>query len=363
MRRICFVVLLIATNICFGGNRKISVIYNSLPDLEDLTAYMTKSGYDLYMVAEMSQMEYVNKSVTVKYRFDSYEQLYDQIKKEINEKLLKNGDSLFLNIQTHGHPGTDKEQTHPILQPNSQGVFITEDVFVSLRDLLKNNGIKMVILDGSCFSGNALTLSTPNACVITSQSRVNETNRCGGGEDGTFLQYFWHQVYENKIKNKKINIEELFLKIRKDKNKFLNSSKTWVSDQPQISTKSGIMARDLLEPVMAVLYDFDFKFPVNNYQVSDRTKKKIKELAGKITQYKECKKKERDEYGLRKEMELFKDNEKVASNKKYVKFKEDDTKNTKLKKSLYDDISVLENNIYFDVYQQDKENPCYLFDL
>ncbi len=127
------------------------------------------------------------------------------------------GEKILININTHGAPGMGS--LHRVLM--ADGNFFFTDKLLNLRDAIKEagNGIKLGIIDASCYSGASLELADENTCVIT-------------GADANFVST---NTFGNKISSALTpgdSMEGLFLRVR--------PQSTWgYGGSPQISTTAG----------------------------------------------------------------------------------------------------------------------------
>lgn len=147
----------------------------------------------------------------------------EKIKDLILKKQLKKGDEFLLIIQTHGKEPVKNKKYHDVYLANDS--FISTGKFKDLADLLKENHIKMGVIDMSCFGGASLQISNPNTCVMSLSSPTTTA---------LFDQY---NYYINEIKAG-VSLEQVFLNGRmKDPNpKF-----------PEISTQKGMDLTELFK--------------------------------------------------------------------------------------------------------------------
>lgn len=160
---------------------------------------------------------------------------------------LKSGDQLMIVIDTHGAVPQPGEKTHSIAFANGAAVNLktlngaktfSMDNLEELVALASKNGVKLALIDLSCFSGNTLKIAAPNTCVISStgekqygymEVRKNPEEKAS---DTTFGGRFLQGLKKGQ------NLEDVFLKARAA----TNSS----PDFPMISTDTGKMIKDLI---------------------------------------------------------------------------------------------------------------------
>ncbi|MNJ90994.1 hypothetical protein D3C87_86370 [compost metagenome] len=145
----------------------------------------------------------------------------DSYIRQINDGTLKKDDQLLVSIMTHGWLQEGKEVTHKISTTDKE---VDLDKLKKLRDLAEAKGVKLGILDMSCFSGATLKLGSDKTCVLS----LATEDKVGYTTASEKLGYFMTPGS---------NLEEAFLKSRKDP-KVINPG------QPQISTKAGRRVMD-----------------------------------------------------------------------------------------------------------------------
>ena len=165
---------------------------------------------------------------------ENFEKQLDDLKKRIlgapGFKPIVTGDQLMLMIDTHGSPKLDNELTHSVST-------LTEptklDGLQELIDLAEKKGIKLAIIDHSCYSGNILNLDFKSSCMMTSATH----NNFGFSDYGTGFS-FNLQYSIRKEKTKKVSIEDIFLQSRITKRD---------SAQPLINTEAGLKTFQFLK--------------------------------------------------------------------------------------------------------------------
>ncbi|MGZ3808672.1 MAG: hypothetical protein ACXVCE_11345, partial [Bacteriovorax sp.] len=95
---------------------------------------------------------------------------------------LKSGDQLLLIMDTHGAMNTPNEKSHSVslsataaldLKTLSGAKTVSMDEFEKLFTIASSKGVKLALLDLSCFSGNTLKISNKNTCVISATGENN----------------------------------------------------------------------------------------------------------------------------------------------------------------------------------------------
>lgn len=107
-----------------------------------------------------SMTNYSNKSFGAK---EAQAEIDGYIKR-IESGDLKKGDQLLVSVMTHGWQKTEKESTHLISTTDGT---MSLDGLEKLRDIAEAKGVKLAIMDLSCYSGNTLKLATAKTCVIS----------------------------------------------------------------------------------------------------------------------------------------------------------------------------------------------------
>lgn len=147
------------------------------------------------------------------------------------KKLFKAGDKFILSINTHGQPKTEKEISHTIeLQDGN----ISLDRFNYLLKYLADDGVKVALLDTSCYS---------QASFNYLQYQFLKDKVCIVGADST--NYTGDAIFPTSLLQnleKGLSIEEIFLKSRTSVN----------ASSPNISTDRGLKVNELIHELNAV---------------------------------------------------------------------------------------------------------------
>ena len=204
----------------------------------------------------------------------------------IEEKLkkLKKGDQLLLIMDTHGLKNSSNEITHSIITSPADGArFASMDEFEKITSLAEEKGVKLALIDLSCYSGNTLKLRKKNICIITTtgENQLGYADILGTAKNK--LMSFEGRFLNGMKKGE--NLESLFLKSRKD---------SQFQDFPMISTETGLLMNDLILKMLTPYltynienkYDFSTSYDSKNWPEAlcktqnefSEIKKRIKEI-------------------------------------------------------------------------------------
>lgn len=142
-------------------------------------------------------------------------QQVEKYKQQIRNGSLKAGDQVLIKIATHGGQMKTPYANHSVAATDGQ--YNTAEL-AALRDLAESKGIKLAIIDNSCYSGTTLALGTDKTCVISAAN----TNV---GYENAGLQI------TSKMQVGK-NLEQIFLEARQGPEGLSPGA-------PQISTEAG----------------------------------------------------------------------------------------------------------------------------
>lgn len=128
---------------------------------------------------------------------DTYEEKISRYEKKILDGDVKSGDKILLMIDTHGSPSSEDE-THKISTIGYNTVSI--DRLQRLINLAEEKGVKLAIVDASCYSGNTLNLKSKKTCIMSAASAesIGSTS--------------WNEKFSENLKKGR-NLEEIFLKL------------------------------------------------------------------------------------------------------------------------------------------------------
>lgn len=196
------------------------------------------------------------------FKKENYEKLIKEMISKIESGQLGNGDQLMITIDTHGAKNKG-EKTHDIALSSGSitnyetllGVdTVNLDDLEKLIELANQKGIKLAVIDFSCYSGNLLNIKNDNICMISATSPdfpswtgINET---------FFSTTTWSfsDKFINSLKKGK-NLEDLFLTS-------MENSIAERPDFPMISSPEG-------QVIHAMLYDQLKPFLYNNSEFKD----------------------------------------------------------------------------------------------
>ncbi len=157
---------------------------------------------------------------------------------------IKAGDQIMVLINTHGSLKSDQTNTHflaagaaeaGINLQNLSGAdkLVNVDGLKELTALANKNGIKLAIVDFSCYSGNTLNLANENTCVVS------------GAGSKHFSYATFGPNFINKMKSGK-SLESVFIEARSSQND---------NSYPMISTPEGLEINNLVyEHITPYLY-------------------------------------------------------------------------------------------------------------
>lgn len=176
---------------------------------------------------------------------DNYKKNIAELIRQIKDGELKAGDQLMLLIDTHGSVNRGNETTHSIAMSygeatdlkNLSGAKIASvDQVEDLVKIANEKGIKLALLDFSCFGGNTLKIAAPNSCVISASGEKQYAYaEIRKPEDTSRAATFGAKFFQNMKPGK--NLEELFLDSREG---------TMSADFPMISTETGKLVNQLI---------------------------------------------------------------------------------------------------------------------
>ncbi len=203
---------------------------------------------------------------------EGFKDSLSEITKKLNEGTLKKNDQLMLIVDTHGvEGGQNGQRSHDIVLSNKVGAQGTQtfsmDRLKPIMDLAHQKGVKLAIIDNSCYSGNTQALNDKQTCLISSAGSAHPA--FGGGQKIFFFNYSTHfsGKFYDKMKSGK-NLEEVYLNARKSSDN---------PDFPMISTPEGQVAEaELYELITPYLY---FNYKNKNDFDSMYNRKKIDQIS------------------------------------------------------------------------------------
>jgi hypothetical protein len=130
---------------------------------------------------------------------------------------IKKGDQVLVVIRAHGEPLLPARRSHRV--SFGDGYMLDTIDLRQYFNKFRKEGVKVALLDGSCYSGNSTELASAGACVISSQNRYNIGNiyHIDPLPDTPWTFYdFDHSLNKALASNQGNNLEEIFLQARKD---------------------------------------------------------------------------------------------------------------------------------------------------
>lgn len=240
-----------------------------------------------------------NKIPKAKNLGDFTEENYYSMVKEMIRKIesgeLQAGDQLMVNIDTHGEKiSKGGETTHHIrfttaTSKNSKnwrslGTLGSLDSMKKLVELAGDKGVKLAIIDASCFSGNLLNIKNDKVCLIST------TGTDQYGYSGTNSILSARSTFSGKLISnykKGTNLEDAFLRARESSN---------LPDFPMISTPEGRAVNDLIYKMISPyltysyenLHDFKEMYATNSSEFENQVcqfNQNQKQLMDLLNQY------------------------------------------------------------------------------
>jgi hypothetical protein len=213
-------------------------------------AFTSKSQVDIVLNGGHSTTENIIDNSFPKalhrsgFTLTDYNQSIERYKKMLSNNQIKTNDQLMIVIDTHGFEKNYQYKTHRIA--TSAGVpkdktayeestLVDLDQLAELTKLAKKKGVRMAIIDESCYGGNSQALADENTCVISSSD-----------PDHVTFNSFDNLFLKNLLQEK--NLEDAFINARKN-----DIAPTF----PMISTDAGKFISDLLYEKMSPYLFFD----------------------------------------------------------------------------------------------------------
>jgi hypothetical protein len=175
----------------------------------------------------------------------TYSEALQSILEDIKNNKIKSGQQILIVLETHGEdPKNDaaKKSTHYIATNETivngtkfSGPKVDTAELQKIIDAAALAKIKLGIIDNSCYSGNTLKLSAPNACIISSTGTNNYALASNPFKDSASspkkdLNVFADELSGDLAVHQSKNLEELYLASR---------SKSIGADFPSINTEAG----------------------------------------------------------------------------------------------------------------------------
>ena len=199
---------------------------------------------------------------------ENLEKALSPLEEDLFNQKFEPGSQVMIVINSHGSAKMVSDKSHQIalkggaatdLKTLKGAQAVSLDILEEVIQRATEAGVKLAILDFSCFSGNTQKLANPNVCIISStgenQYSYNEIRDPGDTDPfTTFSSRFLTQMRPGK------NLEEVFLSAR------LGSI---APDFPMISTESGKMVDDLLYKIMSPYLVYNVKAHDDFYKSYD----------------------------------------------------------------------------------------------
>jgi hypothetical protein len=181
----------------------------------------------------------------------------------INSLSLKKGDQFILIVNGHGVPRQPGKQAHLVAFGDKS--FLDMEGISKNIEALTQAGVRVAVIDESCYSGNTIDLSSTGACVISAQNRFNYSRTISLVVDSYALfsdHDFPHELRMAMAESKGDNLEDVFLKARRNLDSFfphmsdlpssvgnLIDELHYGNDLPEISSWEHLALRDYWDEV------------------------------------------------------------------------------------------------------------------
>jgi hypothetical protein len=203
---------------------------------------------------------YVNANNLGRFNEDNYNKAILEMIEKIESGQLKSGDQLMVVVDTHGSRKKN-ERTHSVASSEIKATFsLREKIMLSLDKLedltilASSKGIKLAILDFSCFSGNLLNIKNDKVCLIsatgpdqyayTGSSNFILFNHLIMSKPDGFTSQFIASLKAGQ------NLEDLFLNARLGDD---------IPDFPMISTNEGRFVNEVIYNLLTPYLIFNGK--------------------------------------------------------------------------------------------------------
>lgn len=166
----------------------------------------------------------------------------EQLSRQIDQD-MKPGDQLLVVVDTHGarkRAAESSEKGHKVETEDPDNPFDVK-ALAQLQARAKAKGVRLAIMDMSCYSGNTLDLADGNTCVIAASSA-----------DSVAFSDFAPNLFSKLQKDR--SLEDSFLKARL----------ATPYGQPKISTQADQIANAALQSV-----ESNVRFDINDLQCTD----------------------------------------------------------------------------------------------
>jgi len=178
-------------------------------------------------------LQAITKGSVVQFTNESFVAALNILQHDILAGKIKSGQQLLLVVDSHGGPGGTGANDLGIVSTGNGSV--SRNVLEVVKKAAELKGVKLAIIDASCYSGESLELGSAKTCVVTS---TNQKNIAYIQQPLTLFRTM-HSFFSRGS-----NLEQNFLDSRGNKNYGLN----WQSfHHMQISTQAGMQTLNEIE--------------------------------------------------------------------------------------------------------------------
>lgn len=298
--------------------------------------------------------------------------LIDVLQKAIHRHLISNkivkGDQVLIQVLSHGVEKSPGESSHRVLIGDH---YVSLDLLKPILKELTQAGVRVGIIDGSCYSGATMTLKSENVCVVSAQVASREAAE-DSRKNGTFVDFFWSDLKMRDPKIK-VSLESAFLGTRVQRNS-LKTTYAWRFDRPQISTSE---ANVILEPLFDTLDKVRIPeteslcYPIDNLkqQIQSFQQSSLKTLENLnqnlVENMKIFGKKKKELESLEKELEILKEAKKMETHEAFFLKRRDLIKELDaLEVEIYKEEAQLYQKYHEELGSKDQNvNPCRHFQI
>jgi hypothetical protein len=236
------------------------------------------------------QSKLPNASALGSFNEKNYLQALSNLEGKLVSGELKSGDQLLLIMDTHGAVNSTNEKSHSValsqgtaenLETLSGASIVSMDKLEKILKLASVKGVKLALLDLSCFSGNTLKIANKNTCVISATGENQYGyNEVRSANDNSPYSTFGGRFLERMKSGS--NLEDIFLDARL-------VSQFPSPDFPMISTDTGFLVNDLIYQMITpyLLYNYA---SITNFSESYDVKNLAQALCKTENQYSEINK-------------------------------------------------------------------------
>jgi hypothetical protein len=201
----------------------------------------------------------------------TYKTQIEDIKRKLashdSDAQFKKDDQILIYIATHGNSKLNRETTHQIVTQESgftqaevdelfkskgflgaieASPVVSLDELSDVITLAKAKGVKLAIVDQSCYSGNALNFGSNDTCIIGATNKYIKSYPA-------FSTAFAFEMQNSILKDhKKTSLEDIFLKSRLSKHDY-NGKNSEQLGQPIINTPAGLVTQQFVDSLQHYL--------------------------------------------------------------------------------------------------------------